>query len=50
VRLALDLYRKILDAIEANAYDVFTKRAFVPLRDKLTAAALGVFPISRLRT
>jgi len=50
VRLALDLYRKILDAIEANGYDVFTKRAFVPLRDKLTAAALGVFPISRLRT
>lgn len=50
VRLALDLYRKILDAIEANGYDVFTKRAYVPLRDKLTAAALGVFPISRLRT
>jgi phytoene synthase len=50
VRLALDLYRKILDAIEANGYDVFSKRAFVPLRDKLTAAALGVFPISRLRT
>jgi phytoene synthase len=50
VRLALDLYRKILEAIEANGYDVFTKRAFVPLRDKLTAAALGVFPISRSRT
>ncbi len=50
VRLALDLYRKILEAIEANGYNVFTKRAFVPLRDKLTTAALGVFPISRSRT
>jgi len=49
VRLALDLYRKILDAIEANGYDTFTKRAYVPLRDKLAAAALGVFPISRSR-
>jgi phytoene synthase len=27
---ALILYRQILDVIEANQYDVFTKRAFVP--------------------
>jgi phytoene synthase len=38
VRLALHLYRAILDAIETNRYDVFNKRAFVPLQSKLTAA------------
>ena len=41
VRLALSLYRRILRAIEANGYDVFTKRAFVPLRSKIVTA-LGV--------
>lgn len=40
VRLALTLYRLILDAIEANRYDVFTKRAFVPVRTKAVAALL----------
>ncbi len=35
VRLALTLYRAILDRIEANRYDVFTRRAHVPLRAKL---------------
>ncbi len=32
---ALDLYRKILDVIEANDYDVFTRRAYVPSFRKL---------------
>jgi phytoene synthase len=32
---ALDLYRKILDVIEENNYDVFTKRAYVPTFRKL---------------
>ncbi|GAC1303156.1 MAG: phytoene synthase [Vulcanimicrobiaceae bacterium] len=41
VRLALSLYRRILNAIERNAYDVFTRRAYVPLRSKL-ATALSV--------
>lgn len=38
VRLALSLYRGILDRIAANGYDVFTQRAYVPLRAKLLAA------------
>jgi phytoene synthase len=32
---ALDLYRKILDVIEENGYDVFTQRAYVPSWRKL---------------
>jgi 15-cis-phytoene synthase len=43
VRLALSLYRAILDRIEANRYDVFTRRAHVPLRAKLrTALAISL--------
>ena len=43
VRLALSLYRGILHRIEANRFDVFTRRAFVPLRAKmLTALAVAV--------
>jgi phytoene synthase len=38
VRLALHLYRGILDAIESNRYDVFTRRAFVPLSTKIVTA------------
>jgi 15-cis-phytoene synthase len=38
VRLALGLYRRILERIEANDYDVFTRRAYVPLRTKLMMA------------
>ena len=38
VRLALTLYRGILERIEANGYDVFTRRAYVPLRAKLLTA------------
>ena len=38
VRLALSLYRRILRAIELNDYDVFSKRAFVPLRSKMLTA------------
>jgi phytoene synthase len=44
VRLAMRLYSGILDAIEANDYDVFTRRAYVPLRQKVLLAmttALG---------
>jgi 15-cis-phytoene synthase len=38
VRLALHLYRGILDAIETNRYDVFSRRAFVPLSAKILTA------------
>ncbi len=41
VRLALSLYRGILSAIELNDYNVFSLRAYVPLRSKI-ATALGV--------
>ena len=41
VRLALSLYRRILDSIELNGYDVFRRRAYVPLRSKI-ATALAV--------
>jgi phytoene synthase len=39
VRLALSLYRGILARVEANDYDVFARRAFVPLGAKLATAA-----------
>ncbi|MGD1067439.1 MAG: squalene/phytoene synthase family protein, partial [Vulcanimicrobiaceae bacterium] len=38
VGVALSLYRAILDRIEANGYDVFGRRAHVPLRGKLLGA------------
>ncbi len=38
VRLALGLYRRILERIEANDYDVFSRRAYVPFRTKLLMA------------
>jgi phytoene/squalene synthetase len=38
VKLALSLYSRILRAIELNRYDVFTKRAYVPLRSKIVTA------------
>ena len=34
---SLLLYRQILDEIEANDYDNFTKRAYVPKAKKLAA-------------
>jgi phytoene synthase len=43
VRLALRLYRGILGAIEANGYDVFSKRAYVPLRSKILTALTAAF-------
>ena len=43
VRLALSLYRGILDEIERNGYDVFTRRAHVPLGAKLLTALSIVF-------
>jgi 15-cis-phytoene synthase len=43
VRLALVLYRGILGRIEANGYDVFSRRAFVPWWAKLgTAIAVAL--------
>ena len=38
VRLARTLYGRILDRIEHNRFDVFTRRAHVPLRSKVMAA------------
>jgi phytoene synthase len=38
VRLALVLYGRILERIEVNEYDVFTRRAYVPIRTKLALA------------
>jgi phytoene synthase len=38
VRLALSLYRGILGRIEANGYDVFARRAHVPLHGKVRTA------------
>jgi phytoene synthase len=38
VRLALSLYRLILRAIELNDYDVYGRRACVPLRSKILTA------------
>ncbi len=38
VRLALSLYRRILDEIERNGFDVFARRAYVPLRAKVATA------------
>ena len=40
VRIALSLYRQILDEIEANGYDVFTRRAYVPMRAKVLTATM----------
>jgi phytoene synthase len=39
VRSARVLYSRILDAIEANDYDVFSRRARVPIVRKLVTAA-----------
>jgi len=44
VRLALSLYRGILDRIERNRYDVFTRRAYVPLHRKLQTALAVALP------
>jgi len=49
VRLALSLYRGILDRIEANGFDVFTRRAFVPLRAKLVTALAVAIPGAAVR-
>jgi phytoene synthase len=42
VAAAHDLYRRILDRIEANGYDVFTRRARVPTALKLAIASKHV--------
>lgn len=39
---ALILYRQILDAIEKNDYDNFTKRAYVPKSKKLASLPLAL--------
>ena len=43
VRLALSLYRGILCRIEGNGYDVFTRRAYVPLGTKMRTALAVAF-------
>jgi phytoene synthase len=43
VRLALNLYRRILNSIESNRYDVFSRRAYVPLRTKMLSALMVSF-------
>jgi phytoene synthase len=43
VRLALRLYRDILSSIEANRYDVYSKRAYVPFRSKMLSAMTVAF-------
>jgi 15-cis-phytoene synthase len=43
VQLMAGTYKRILDAIEANGYNVFSKRAHVPLRTKLAIAAGAYF-------
>lgn len=43
VRLALTLYRGILDQIERNGFDVFARRASVAPRDKFVAAMTTTF-------
>ncbi|MBC5799965.1 MAG: squalene/phytoene synthase family protein [Candidatus Eremiobacteraeota bacterium] len=47
VGLAHRLYGAILDSIEANDYDVFTRRAFVPLERKIRAAMVLALPRPR---
>jgi phytoene synthase len=37
VMLSYELYRRILDRIRRNRYDVFSKRAFVPTQEKILA-------------
>ena len=39
ITVAARLYSRILDKIERNGYDVFTRRAFVPKREKLLGLA-----------
>jgi phytoene synthase len=42
VRIASSLYRQILDEIERNGFDVFHRRAFVPIRGKVLTAMMTV--------
>jgi phytoene synthase len=42
VQIALLLYRRILDEIERNDYDVFTRRAYVPIRAKVLTAMMTI--------
>jgi len=43
VRLMSSTYSRILDSIEENQYDVFSRRAFVPSSAKLQLAAKAFF-------
>jgi phytoene synthase len=45
VRLALALYRGILDRIERNGYDVFRRRAYVPSGVKLRSALMAALAL-----
>lgn len=44
VRIMARTYRRILDKIRDNRYDVFTRRAFVPFPEKLIIAAGSFIP------
>ena len=45
VRLALLMYRGILERIEANGYDVFGRRAYVPSHRKFAVALAATLPL-----
>lgn len=47
VRLMSRTYAHILDSIEANGYDVYTKRAFVPVTKKIMLAMRAAFDSAR---
>ncbi|CAL54118.1 Squalene/phytoene synthase [Ostreococcus tauri] len=47
---ALDVYRSILDAIEANGYDNFTQRAYVPKVDKFLMLPQSYIKAQEART
>ena len=48
ITIAAQLYSRILDMIERNAYDVFNRRAYVPTAQKVRGLA-GVWLQRRFR-
>lgn len=49
VKLSRVNYSRILDYIERNNYDVFSKRAYVPLPQKLLSLPVSWFELKRLK-
>ena len=49
IEAASDLYCGIVDEVEANDYDVFTKRASVPMSRRLAVAGPAAFRAVRAR-